>query len=193
LCESECWLDALVEARSVSSREQLLCQFDRWLNGHIQDVRYFHWLRHLLPFALLVRHLDEYIYAFTAVERHGAGFEMFRPLQPRLDTRVRADAPPIAPALGIGAHFVLREMARTGLITHAGALRYCYVPSGKVRRLMRDLGAPIPQSQGEDTLTLRAAQSEAMWTFVADQLGEEAAKFDNWFDVPLRLWPGASG
>ena len=50
------------------------------------------------------------------------------------------DAPPVSRTLGIGTCFVVRELVRAKVTTNHLSFRHCYVPSGRVRRLMSLLG-----------------------------------------------------
>lgn len=90
------------------------------------------------------------------------------------------DAPPIAGVLGIGQCFVVRELARHGVIRNAHAHPYCYVPFKRLRRLMQciDPELMLDESGG------RWDQSKAIYRCLEKHLGAGAI-FDGAFDVPL--------
>ena len=74
---------------------------------------------------------------------------------------------------------MLRELMRLGHLNQSLAFRYCYLPAGRVRALLEDLGC-------SDLRRLPPAdRSSAIHRFIVDQLGFERATFDRSFDLPL--------
>ena len=89
------------------------------------------------------------------------------------------DAPTLTRALGMGAHFVLRELARAGIIKTHHAHRLCYVPARRVCGQIEMLGGP-----SFETL-LSEQKSTAIYDFLVTHLGKERATFAESFDLPL--------
>ena len=77
LCDTHGWLDTLAAAPAGTAPSAIFSQFESWLDRHIQDVEYFHWVRHFLPLTLVVRWLEEYAGAFLRLkEEKQAAFTM---------------------------------------------------------------------------------------------------------------------
>jgi superfamily II DNA or RNA helicase len=117
LCQSGGWLRQMAAAR-MEERTAVLRSIEIWIESQLQEAEYLHWVRYFLPFLFVSGKLEEYIHSFTAIDHGYTKFGMDFVLNPRISPS-RADAPPIGPILRIGAHFVLRELARKGVVDEA--------------------------------------------------------------------------
>jgi hypothetical protein len=94
-----------------------------------------------VPIYQLSRWLDTYVtWARSMNRREPFGLQQI--FAPRVDARASGsgrDAPSGNRALGIGACFVARELCRLGVVTSPYAHEHCYVPSGRVRRLIETI------------------------------------------------------
>lgn len=82
------------------------------------------------------------------------------------------DAPALKRALGVGRHFLLRELLRRGALQNKVLYPFCYVPVKRVRTLVSAWGGCGDTSEG-------------IHSFLAKYLGEEGATFNGAFDLPL--------
>lgn len=90
------------------------------------------------------------------------------------------NAPPIDRTLGIGANWLMRELICNGVYDSDQAPlieRYCWMPSKRVRVLLRALGADVTDS----------AVSERIYDFVVAELDDSRARFYGDYDLPLQI------
>jgi|GEM_PF-2498394 len=179
LCQDEGWIERFAARRERGEElSSLFKPFDTWIEDqiHKDSIPHFHNLRYSLPTLFMMRWLDEYAGAFHRMNRVDM-FHMQHFLTP-YQSKVAADAPPLRPYLGIGAHFVLRELVRKGILRNPAvvtqAAKYCYVPSRSVREFLdvAEVGT-------------RADQARAIYDALCEALGEERATFGGAFDLPL--------
>jgi hypothetical protein len=93
------------------------------------------------------------------------------------------DAPPINRVLGIGAHFLIRELYRKNILTHEGGYCLCYVPNSRVRAVLEAIGCPNineKDSSNED-------RSKIIFNFLKQKLDGHRALFKKDFDIPLQV------
>ena len=93
------------------------------------------------------------------------------------------DASPLNRTLGIGTNWMLRELIRQRV--YAPQLEphiapYCWMPSGRVRRVLGDLGAGVSERADKDN-------SRTIYDFVVRQLDVDRARFEGDYDLPLQL------
>ncbi len=183
ICERYGWLRELSADANTASR--LISHIEGFLDKKEQDAKYFHWLRTYMPMSVFVRWLDEYVRSFLSINHKKQPFDLNHILSPRTNPEGSGelDAPPIEPMLGIGAHFVLRELARHGIISSPHVNRYAYLPTARVRRLVAAIGGPRLEGNSEN----RAIQSTQIHKFLTEHLGNDRATFDLAFDIPLQL------
>lgn len=176
------WLEEITHNNNTGAR--LVEQVEKFLDRHDQEGSYLHWLRTYMPVAAYLRWLDEYIRAFLSMNHSDGNVSLTHVLHPRTHQAFSGaiDAPSIAGALGIGAHFMLRELARARVIANSDVYPYAYVPVKRVRTVVASLGGP--ELNGTDN---REIQSRAIHKFLCEHLGEERAIFDHTFDIPLQM------
>jgi hypothetical protein len=182
------WLDTLAERKSSPGTwEQLL---DDYIDSDEADAPFYYWMRQFVGMRWLSRYLDDYVEGVIAINQRAAP-------HPDLILRQRSSsanqgtgmscAPPLDKVLGIGQHFVFRELARTGLITNPEFYQYCFLPTAAVRQLASQLGCdPMPIDTWRDS-------SQELYEFLQDELGGgDAAVFGRDFDIPFQClcrWP----
>jgi hypothetical protein len=184
LCEREGLLSAF--ARTHEDAYGWLDRLDEYLGRQIQSVKYHVWLRLLIGLWLVGRGLDEYVAAIDSINRTPGAISPDLIFNPRTNPNLQGggpDAPPIAPILGIGCCFVLRELVATNVVTNPALHPYCYVPSAGVRWLVRTLAGP----DLETVPGPRWVRSVAIHDFLRKELGSDGATFDGAFDIPLQL------
>ena len=165
---------------------------DRWLAERTDEDQYRLWLGLYPTLYQLHRYGDTYRELLARAHDHRAStFSLQLLLAPRANPMLTGagaglDAPPLAPALGIGASWALRELVRLNVIPPADHVaRYCYVPRLRTRDLLRRLGAP---DMDGSFVGDHGERSKRMFEFVAGHLGEEGACFGGAFDHPLYLY-----
>ena len=112
-------------------------------------------------------HLNEYVDALREAAKLDAPSEadLFDPRRSAaLSGSGIGDAPPLGRAIGIGRHFLLRELVRRGVLSNPALHPLCYVPLRRVRLLVSGWGGNGESSFG-------------IYKFLAQHLGEEAATF----------------
>ncbi|GAA5502367.1 hypothetical protein Dxin01_02111 [Deinococcus xinjiangensis] len=155
--------------------------FEDFLDGP-DDQQYYHWFSRILATYQLSVHLDEYIQIFRNLGKlkDATNLSAILNLGSSLYTGTGLDAPNLHRPLGIGGHFVLRELLRTGTVHAPHLHRDAYVPSAAVRRHFIALGCPLEAngwSQGD---------SNVIYRFLLQHLGEKKATFNGAFDLPFR-------
>lgn len=184
LCEERGWLAAM--ARAQEDPTAWLGAFDEHIDNQVERLPFQLWMRLLIGLFIVGRRLDEYVEALRSIDRWSGPFSPDQVFNPRASARLAgggADAPPIAQVLGIGCCFLLRELTSGQAIANPVVHPFCYVPTKKVRWLVRQLGGP----NLEDLPGPRWNQSAAIYEFLRSKLGPNDATFDGTFDLPLQL------
>ena len=174
-CDDRQWLD--VFAAAPSDAADWLGVLDEHARDESAERRYRLEMRHYPELYQLGKYLDAYVEAFREADKHVSDPEaiLFNPRQAAaLAGTGLADAPPLAWATGIGRHFVVRELARGGLLTNPATHPHCYVPLRRVRVL-------VAQWAGLDQTRVG---SRDVHHFLTRHLGHDAT-FDRSFDLPL--------
>ena len=165
-----------------------LSTYDRVIEQQIDDFPSYR--SHLALFGLYVigRRLTEYIDLVLKVndfhpETVLSISKIFAPRANPEHQHGGLDMPPINRVLGIGAHFVIRELHRKGIIEHKKLHRLCYVPNEKLRGLLECLGC-----EGINRKELKPESRSVMISkFLTEKLGQQKALFQNDFDIPLQV------
>jgi hypothetical protein len=182
-CLQQGWLERMVQDNEP---EKWLHAWGDYIEQQIDEIRYYYWMGHLSGLYLIARNLEEYITALLNIDRIDQPFPLEHISNPRASSifdRGGPDALPIAPIMGIGECFVIRELSRHQIIKNDLAYPYCYVPVARVRRLINDLGGPDLES----TRVKRWNRSRQIYEFLAHHLGREKASFGLCFDLPLQI------
>jgi hypothetical protein len=187
LCDQQGWLDVFALPRADFKAETWIGIVRDYLANQIQEQEFFHWLKLYVPVFQMSNWLDEYVELFISANRILPVMSFDEFLAPSSSATLQGggiSAPPLHRTLGIGANFVLREMARAGLVTNPQALRHCFVPGQRVRRFMEFLGCT-----GMAASEPRSQQSGYIADFLTEHLGLEFT-FNNSFDIPLAIVAG---
>lgn len=145
---------------------------------------YYHWFSRFLATYQLSRHLDEYMAILGGMDHFTAPQPLSAVLNPSssaLFSGSGIDVPDLHRALGIGRHFVLRELLRTGTLLTPHMDAEAFHPSAAVRRELAALGCPIqPQAWNP-------GDSRTIHSFLSTHLGSRRATFHGGFDLPFVL------
>ncbi len=148
---------------------------------------YMIWRRCLTDLCLIARHLDRYRTLFRklpAIVKQDGPVSLGNHLRPAFSVaagRMGVDAPPLARSLGIGANWVVRELARKGIYSQAQAdlvLPYGWSTADRVRKLAKRIGLGTFEHGVDAGRNLHKA--------VENLIGEEAA-FAGDGDLPLHI------
>jgi hypothetical protein len=194
LCEQRGWLDVLA-ARTDDPTEWFRVM-DEYLDSLQDEAKYYHWMNQFLGYYQLSRWLPIYARVFEAVTRPGVNLSDLRSIRDLADLRTSHvfsrstgfDAPPCSRTMGLGSHFVLREVIRARAAQtdrrfaapHELA-RLAFVPSAAVRRLLAQI------TRKSDLLNPALAKEQAAGR-IADVLSEylgDDAVFEQNYDIPL--------
>ncbi len=184
IAERRNWLEMLADPTDGPST--WLADVQRYVDApryHADTIRYFHWLRQFVSFDTIARHLTTYAEAFLSIDRFRGAFapsDVFAVRTSRQFQGTGLDAPPMLPFLGIGACFVLRELARSHVVTRPEPFPFCYAPARRLRVRLQRLG-------WVDPATTPADRSRAIHGFLSEHL--EDPTFGGDFDIPLLVWP----
>jgi hypothetical protein len=96
------------------------------------------------------------------------------------------NAPPINRVLGIGAHFLIRELYRNGILTHDGGHGLCYVPTSGVKRVIEALGCSSIKEKVSWEIR-NEEKSKVIFHFLRDNLDSATATFKKDFDIPFQI------
>ncbi|MCL6503892.1 MAG: hypothetical protein K6T86_14510, partial [Pirellulales bacterium] len=187
-CERKGWLDVFAD-REHDAR-QWMQVLEEYLDDPSGRHHYYQWMKQFVEIFQLSRWLSEYVEAILSINRLPGAFALDQILAPRTSAFFSGggpEAPPLTRTLGIGAHFVMRELSRLGHLRQSFAHRYCYVPSPRVRRLLDALGCRNLETES------RTDQSVAIHDFLVKHLGQMRGTFDRSFDLPLHAVASDSG
>jgi len=154
-----------------------------WQDKSVSDLHYRQWMSLFPSIYQLSRYLPIYRRLLKgAGRRPPAAFKIEELLSPRADPALTGagrhfDAPP-AP-LGIGLHWILRELVRLGVIDGDHLLPACFVPGEQVLHFLRPLG--MEPLDG----TSNAHKAREVSRFLAEQLGTPLPHLHRSFDIPL--------
>lgn len=183
MCDRKGWLDVFADPDYRA--DKWMDVLEKYLDAQIDQSLYYHWMQQFIRIFQLARWLPEYVEALLAIDKVKRVFslsEITVTRSSRLFQGGGIEAPPLTRTLGLGACFVVRELARLGLVRSQHAFPYCYVPTKGVRNLLQELGAPgVGLDYGD-----KVEDSPAIHKFLVKHLGEEGATFGGAFDIPLR-------
>ncbi len=186
LCHDNGWMATFATPRHEYQADAWMQAVHDYLDPQVHLPRYYHWMRLFVPIFQLSWWLDDYVDLFLNADRLLPTMPFDQFLAPNTAGALQGGgiiAPPLARTISTGAHFLLREMARGGLIENEGSLRHCYVPSARVRALMQRLGCHGLSDDGDS----HARWSQEIYAFLKAHLGQERATFNNTFDIPLSI------
>ncbi|AIZ45134.1 hypothetical protein QR90_08510 [Deinococcus radiopugnans] len=179
--EDQGWLDVFA-APEVDAVEWFKI-LDGFLSGSPAQ-EYYHWFSRFLATYQLSRHLDEYMGILMGMERFEEPQSLGAVLNPSssaLFSGSGIDVPDLRRALGIGRHFVMRELLRTGTLVTPHMDAEAFHAPAAVRRELAALGCPV------DPKTWNQGDSQTIHRFLVSHLGEKRATFHRAFDLPFVL------
>lgn len=186
VCEREGWLGVL--CNPANGPKEWLLAVERYVDNpknHTNSIRYFHWLRHFVGVDTIARHLGAYASSFLSVDRFKTKFSLEKVLTSRSSPEFQfggPDAPTLAPILGIGACFVLRELVRSNVVTKDGVHPYCFPPTRALRWRLEALGWQ------DDQKATPADRSRSVHKFLEEHYPTDPT-FGSAFDIPLLTCP----
>jgi hypothetical protein len=156
---------------------------ESYLDDKVEDIRYFHWLRHsLLSVVFIARHIEVFATSFRAIDQVPGGMRMRDVLASRINSHLSGtglEAPPLGPILGIGACVVLRELVRGGVVRSVQVQPFCYPPVRRLRVLLEELSWDSGKGFDDSPWEL----SRSIHEFLAEHLDDPT--FGGSFDLPL--------
>ncbi len=161
--------------------------FDKLVARQIDDFSdYQHNLR-LFGLYVIGRRLTDYIDLILKTNDlpRGAYISMKQIMVSKTSEHFQGGGPSLPPLnriLGIGAHLLIRELCRKGILTHEGLFRLCYVPNLRLRILIEAIGC-----RGMNEKDNNEVRSKMIFDFLARNLGRDGALFKNHFDLPLQI------
>ena len=186
LCENKGWLDTFCQPDSGPG--EWIDILDRYWREKIDDSKYLQWMKQFVCIWPISRHLDGYVDVFLSVNRPDfhRKFGLTELANTRSSSKFQGggvSAPPLSRMLGMGQCFVIRELVRKGIIVNPHAHRHCYVPVGRVRRMLLALDGealsnqqrPWEWSQEIHQFLIRSLKSDSTAIFFPD------------FDIPLQI------
>lgn len=184
LCRREKWLVTLSEPHM--NHENWTKVIIDYVDRQADEILYYHWMRNFIGMLILSTWLTEYIAVFLQSDKLTEPFSLDTILKTRTSSIWQSggpEAPPITRVLGIGVSFVLRELVRCGIISNSNLHKYCYVPTGGVRRIIAAAGCEdISVHNGS-----KGEASQAILIFLANHLGTDQCTFNSSFDLPFSI------
>ena len=184
-CQERGWFG--IFADPCSNADAWLNVLDEYLDDDqigAQDLQYWQLVgKQFVSIYQMSRHLSEYVELFMYIDRAKTVVELDDILNVRKSPLFQGsglDAPPIKRTLGLGACFVIRELARLNVIQSPHAHRHCYVPVQRVRDRFVELGCKLDEKPGIE-------QSSQIYRFLCEHLDEQKATFDMSFDIPFQI------
>jgi len=182
LCVQRGWMEDL--SRADADPGDWVRSWTDYVANQTDRIKYLHWVKQLVSVSVIARWLTEYVDALLAVDVFTEDFILSDIMNPRSSSAFSGggpDAPPLAPLLGMGQCFLIRELIRSGVLHNPRAHRWCFVPVARTRDLVARLGGPCWES-GDGR---KWEYSGEVFKFLAEHLDDPT--FDRGFDIPLML------
>ena len=155
-----------------------------WQDGASANLAYPQWMSLFPAIYQLSRYRNVYVRLLRSAGRRPENmYQVTRLLAPRVDVALTGagthfDAPP-AP-LGMGLHWVLRELVRLEVVRGEHLFPDCWVPSEQFLNVLRPFG--LTCDEGLDN----PERARAIFDFLAPVLGTATPNLHRAFDIPLR-------
>ena len=156
-----------------------------WQDCASAELRYGYWMSLFPTIYQFSRYRETYVRLLkSAGRRPETSYQVTRLLAPRVDEALTGagghfDAPP-AP-LGMGVHWILRELVRLQVVEGEHLHPDCWVPSKQVIEFLARLGLDRPDDGASSP-----NKAHAVFEFLVSKLGTESPTLHGAFDIPLR-------
>jgi hypothetical protein len=179
-CDKKDWLNTFADQQSDAQRWMGI--LEEYLDNPTGDHEYYQWMKQFVSIYQISRWLSDYAEGFLNINRIKQPFALDHIIALRTSAMFSGsdlDAPALNRALGMGVHFVIRELTRLAVLRQDHVHRHCYVPAGRVCSLLKLLGCDKLECS---SMTER---SGVIHKFLVTHLGPERASFNRSFDLPL--------
>lgn len=185
------WWNVVIGDPKKTRPEAWIGILDQWLDHAADEDQYRMWLGLFPTLYQLHRHGDVYSRLLSRAHEHPPRqFSIDLLLSPKSNPALTgagasAHAPPLAPALGIGASWTLRELVRLEVVPRRDhLLPFCFVPRKRTLEVLAQLGA---DGFGDSLVASHGERSRMIFDFLRAHLDEDEASFEGAFDLPLYL------
>jgi hypothetical protein len=179
-CDKKDWLNVFADKQSDAQRWMGI--LEEYLDSPTGDHEYYQWMKQFVSIYQISRWLTEYTEGFININRIKQPFALDQIIALRTSAMFSGgglDAPALNRALGMGVHFVIRELTRLAVLRQDHVQRHCYVPAGRVCSLLKLLGCD------EVECTSMTERSGVIHKLLVTHLGPRPATFNRSFDLPL--------
>ena len=177
--DSQGWWDILASPDGVSA-QQWVQIMDEYLAMAETQEQYRIWMQ-ILPLYRFVTNLEDYVDLVMNADMLTCLDDLQIPGQSQALQGSGISVPELKATLGIGVNFIIRELIRHHVLEPESSQQYAYVLSSQVRKVFLTID--------EDCINDAAdpGQSEVLYEYIVDTLGEDYATFRNSFDIPFRI------
>ena len=182
LCQNKGWWEVFARQNPQEHADDWMRVLEEFIGSQLDRSEYEHWMNHFPAIYRLSRWLDDYYESFLSINRSN-DINLEGILRPRANHNFQGggvDAPPIAQTLGIGACFIIRELRRMKILTNPAVIRYCYLPTRRVRELFRSMGCNCDDNVGINN-------SRIIYDFLCEHLEQDKVSFLDSYDIPLQI------
>lgn len=162
----DAWMNIL---REYGASQMSTPLFELWMDSFPRLYRMAHWL-------------DTYVHLFQTIDMRTEE-EAVELLTPGMDASLSGsgiDAPTLTGMLRLGGNFAVRELLRVNALNSSLAESLAYMPRSSLLRLMAEMGYVELQS------------SQDIHAVLVSELGEDNARFNGDYDIPLQLLASSS-
>lgn len=186
---NEGWWRELADSRPPNDIQSWLDRLEGWSAPEHFDQNFLPWRRTFVDLYTVARWLDEYIELLIKLPRIAQDRgpislnDILRPSYSPMIMPLGLDAAPLSRSLGIGMNWMIREMLRQGVYGQhdcKSLAPYCWAPSQRVRELLNAIGADVGVWADKEA-------SRAIHEFIVEHIGDDRARFNGDFDLPLQL------
>lgn len=185
------WWAELSRSPPAADPEVWLARLRDWASDAQPDLAYWRWRRTLIDLYKIARWLPQYAWIAKnlprAIEcaptRVVSLSDVLAPSFSPVWREAEIEAAPLVRTLGLGANWMVRELARSGFWDARGRsvmAPYGWASTRRVRRLLNDLGAGL----GDEGMMDR---SRGIWEFVSTRLPHRREDLLRDGDLPLQL------
>jgi hypothetical protein len=181
-CIEDKWIDVFAEP--VIKHDEWFQVLEDYLDQDFGDPKYYHWMAtSFVRIYQICRWLPKYVTAFLHMDRSEREFsfdEVMRTRESALFQQTDISAPPLTKPLGMGSHFVVRELVRTRVLKNPKIHRHAFLAQKPVREILERIGCEGLSKDDHDNNSVTIHQ------FLVEHLGKERSTFDLSFDLPLQ-------